>query len=207
MTRRRRLWVLALVIAIAAVTPSYVRVYRVSGASDAPTFLLGDRIVVNKAAYDIRLPYTRIVILSRSQPRAGDVVMFREPRDEVVVFKRVIGCPGDTVVMRDNRLTINGVPLEYEPASGDDFSAVASDNSLGAIIETEAGNGPPHLVTYTPGAGDAASFGPVEVPDDHFFLMGDNRDNSLDSRMYGPVPRRSVVGRVIRTGRRRGETG
>jgi len=197
--KKKKRWFLLLiaVIGIGAITPSYVRVYRVDGFSDAPTFLVGDLILVIKAAYDVRLPYTDIVILCHSQPQSGDVVMYQSPGDDFLVFKRVIGCPGDTVVMRHNRLEINGIPLQYERVDGKEYSPIAKQNNLGTIIEKETGNGPPHLMTHTPGASLYASFGPVLVPEGHYFVMGDNRDNSRDSRMYGSVPRHSIVGKVI----------
>jgi signal peptidase I len=127
--------------------------------------------------------------------------MYRTPdRDSATVFKRVIGCPGDTVVMHDNHLEINGIPLQYVQVDESGYRDIARENKLGAIIERETGIGPPHLMTYTPGTGADATFGPVHVPDGHYFLMGDNRGNSRDSRAYGSVPRQSILGKVIRTG-------
>jgi signal peptidase I len=153
---------------------------------------------VFKTAYDVRLPYTDKVIFSRSQPQPGDVVMYRTPGDAFLVFKRVVGCPGDTLVMRDNRLEVNGVSLHYEWVDGKEFQPIAKQNNLGTLIERESGHGPPHLVTHTPGASPDASFGPVHVAAGQYFVMGDNRDNSMDSRMYGSIPRRSIVGKVAR---------
>ncbi len=182
---------------IGAAAPSYVRAYRVDGSSDAPSFLVGDRILVLKAAYDFRLPYRDTVLFTHSRPRPGDVILYQPPAQDILVFKRVIGRPGDTVAMRDNRLEINGEPLTYEVVDGEQYQAIAEENNLGAIIEKESGLGPPHLMTHSPGAGTHGSFEPVQVPDGHYFVMGDNRDNSLDSRMYGPVRRRSIFGKVI----------
>jgi len=194
----RKRWLLPLVaiIGIGVITPSYVRAYRVAGSSDAPSFLVGERILVNKAAYDVRLPYTDIIIRSHSQPEPGDVVLFRSPESDALIFKRIVGCPGDTVAMRDNRLEINGIALQYERVDARDYQAIAEQNNLGTLIEREMGHGPPHLVTHTPGASCDASFGPVRVPEDHYFVLGDNRGNSSDSRMYGTVPRRSILGKV-----------
>lgn len=195
---KRRRWFLPLValIVMGAMVPSYIRVYQVAGSSDAPSFLVGDRILVNKSAYDIRLPYMDTVILSHSQPQRGDVVMFRTPGDGSTVFKRVIGCPGDMIAMRDNRLEINSIPLQYEPIDVREHQSIEGHNSLGTIIEREMGNGRSHLITHTPGMSRYASFGPVHLPKGHYFMMGDNRDNSLDSRMYGPVSHLSILGKV-----------
>lgn len=196
MNRKRWLLPLAVVIGIGAITPSYIRAYRVAGSSDAPSFLVGDRIFVIKAAYDLRLPYTDVIISSHSHPERGDVVMFWSPELEAPVFKRVVGRPGDTVAMRDNRLEVNGVAMTYERVDATEFQAIADKNRLGTTIEREIGNGPPHLVTHSPGGCADASFEPVRVPEDHYFVLGDNRDNSRDSRMDGTVPRRAILGKV-----------
>jgi signal peptidase I len=194
----KRRWLLLAVTAagIVAVTPSYIRAYRVDGTSDAPSFLTGDRILLLKAAYDIRLPYADLVLMSRSEPKPGDVVMYRLPGQNYPVFKRVIGCPGDMVAMRSNHLEINGTLMGYEDVDPAAFQPVAEANNLGSIIEIESGHGPPHLITHSPGAGTYATFDAVQVPAGHYFVIGDNRDNSLDSRMYGPIPRDSIIGRV-----------
>jgi signal peptidase I len=196
MNKKRWLLPLVAILAIGAITPSYVRAYRVAGSSDAPSFLVGERILVMKAAYDVRLPYTDIIISSHSQPEPGDVVLFRSPESDALIFKRVVGCPGDTVAMRDNHLEINGVALRYERVDASDYQSIAEQNNLGTIIEREMGHGPPHLVTHTPGTSCDASFGPVRVPEDHYFVLGDNRNNSRDSRMHGTVPRHSILGKV-----------
>ncbi len=194
MKKKLRYWILGALIIAVILTPSCVRLYRVFGSSDAPTYLMGDRILVNKVAYDIRIPYTNIVILSHSDPKSGDVVMFREPVTNRRVFKRVIGCPEDLVEMLDNQLLINGTPLLYETVK--EKIAQATENNLGSEIVMESGNGRPHKISYTPGASQYGSFGPVNVPEGQYFLIGDNRDNSKDSRMYGPVPRELIIGRV-----------
>jgi signal peptidase I len=139
-----RYWILTGIIITASIVPSYVRLYHVFGSSDAPTYLIGDRIFVNKVAFDIRIPYTNIVLLSHSGPKPGDVVMFREPGEDYSVFKRVIGCPGDLIVMRDNHLTINDTPLQYVRVNGNMHQA--TENNLGTVIVSEMGFGASHKI-------------------------------------------------------------
>ena len=198
MKRKRWFAAIGLIVAIAAITPAYVRVYVVAGPSDAPSFLVGERVLLLKAAYDVRVPYTDVVIASHADPGRGDVVMYVPPGEDYTVFKRVIGCPGDIVVIRDNQLEINGVPMQYERVDGNAYRTVAERNSLGAVIEEESGNGPAHLITRTPGRGSGMSSAPVRVEEDHYYVIGDNRDNSLDSRAYGAIRRDAILGKVVR---------
>ncbi len=191
----KRAW-LALVIAAVAITPSYVRAFRVGGASEAPSYLMNDLILANKAAYDIRLPYTSIVIASHSRPKPGDMVLFRPPGADYEVFKRVVGCPGDTVAIQGHRLSINGRQLKYVARAVSFDDEILTDNSIGTIIEKEIGYGPDRLITYTPGHWSGGTIEAFVVPQGHYYLVGDNRGNSLDSRTYGPVARTAIVGKV-----------
>jgi signal peptidase I len=188
--------ILILLVLVILVLPSYLRVFRVHGSSDAPSYLMDDLILVNRAAYDFRLPYTSIVISTLSDPEPGDVVLFRDAEEGYLVFKRVVGGPGDTVAMVENHVMINETPLYYELLDASGFGDIPSENKLGSIIAHEIGNGPEYTVTYTPDAGSRHTFQPVTVPDGHYFLLGDNRDNSEDSRMYGPVSRDAILGKV-----------
>jgi len=196
--RARGFWLLLIPIGVGAIAPSYLRVYRAAGPSDAPTILAGDRILVSRFAYDVRLPYTDVVVVSHGQPRRGEVVLFRPPGGDIVVFKRVIGCPGDTVLEGDGRFEINGVPLRYARVDRTEFEPVARRNALGSLIEEETGNGPPHLITRTPDLRSRTPPVAVRVPEGHYYMVGDNRDNSRDSRDYGAVRRTSILGRVVR---------
>jgi signal peptidase I len=196
MRARRWVWIVVAALAVVALIPSYVRAYRVAGASDAPSYFLGDRVLVNKAAYDIRLPYSDLVIVSHADPEVGDMILYRSPGSDQLVFKRVVGGPGDMISMRGNHLTVNGTSLEYAGADETAYGSISVANRLGSVIETEVGNGPAHPITYTPGAGRFAAFEPVRVPDGHYYLIGDNRDLSEDSRAYGPVPRGRVLGKL-----------
>lgn len=191
-------WIpVAIVVVGLAVAPAYVRAYRVHGASEAPTFRVGDLIVVNKAAYDLRVPYTGMSLSAWSSPRAGDVVLLQMPDRPYVVFRRIVAGAGDVVEIRDSRLTVNGISASYEALDPEAFAGLAEENLIGSIVEIERGHGPPHPVTYTPGSCNRSTHGPVTVPPGHFFSLGDNRDHCRDSRYYGPLPREWIVGKVV----------
>ena len=155
-----------------------------------PTIVEGDRILVNKLAYDLHVPLTHVSIHRFGDPQRGDIVVFDSKLADTRLVKRVIGLPGDTVTMRDNRLTINGVDARYSHIvrGADAVFAVESYPGLSHRIE----------LARTGGSG-LASFGPVVVPKDHYLVLGDNRDNSADSRVYGFVPRNEIVGNAKRT--------
>ncbi|HNU01867.1 MAG TPA: signal peptidase I [Acidobacteriota bacterium] len=201
MRKKRWLWLLVAVIGIGAITPAVVRVYNVAGNSDSPTFLEGERIVVIHAAYDVRLPFTDIVIVAHSQPQRGDVVMFRPPDGDYPVFKRVVGCPGDSVGMRDYRLVVNGTSLRYRKIDAYQDPRWMMGAAADSIVEEETGNGPPHLILRPAEPGPGASFDSCRVAPDNYFVMGDNRGGSRDSRHYGAIPRGSILGRVLRADR------
>jgi len=150
-----------------------------------PTILEGDRIFVNKLAYDLMVPLSHLSIYRFADPRRGDIVVFDSKAADTRLVKRVIGLPGDIVEMRDNRLRINGVEARYSDVEyrGDALFAI---ESYGDMV---------HRIELMPaGAGRHSSFGPVEVPQGHYLVLGDNRDNSADSRVRGFIPRGEIVG-------------
>ena len=161
---------------------------QVPSGSMLPAILIGDRIVVDKLAYDLRLPFTLIRIARWADPARGDVVTFNSPEDERLLVKRVIGLPGDLVGMVDNRLTINGRPLEYRPlqrrGSYLRFEERLPDGMRTVVVQAALG-----------GSG-ADSFAPVQVPPGHYLMLGDNRDHSRDSRAFGFVARERILGRA-----------
>lgn len=154
-----------------------------------PTILEGDRILVNKLAYDLHVPLTHVSIHRFGDPERGDIVVFDSKLADTRLVKRVIGLPGDIVTMRDNRLVINGVAARYSD------SVPGTD----AVFETESYPGFSHRIEIAQGRGSwLSSFGSVVVPKDHYLVLGDNRDNSADSRYIGFVPRVNIVGRSSR---------
>jgi signal peptidase I len=161
-----------------------------------PTILEGDRIFVNKLAYDLKVPFTTWHIAEWSNPQRGDIVVFYSPKDCKRLVKRVIGLPGDTVELRDERLVINGQPVEYaspDPEMPVQLPGVERERS---IFATEKLPACPHAVMAINGVPAMRTFGPMHVPVGHYFMMGDNRDDSFDSRYFGTVARDQIVGRA-----------
>ena len=160
-----------------------------------PTIVEGDRIFVNKLAYGLRVPMTHTWLAQWSGPERGEIVVLASPADGKRLVKRVIGLPGDVITMRNNRLNINGKALEYAPADHVPNALPVGKRVLPLIAATEKLPEHPHTVLATPGLAAVRSFGPVRVPEGHYFVMGDNRDLSADSRAFGFVARELIAGR------------
>ena len=169
----------------------------IPSGSMRPTLLEGDVVLVDRLAYDLKLPLTDMVLAHRADPRRGDVVTFSSPVDGTRLIKRLVALPGDTVELRDGRLSINGEAAVYDEREVVRDS-VATGVDLPALRTTERLAGSTRRVQYLGGATAACQFGPVVVPADQFFMLGDNRDNSQDSSYIGFVPRHLLVGRAHR---------
>jgi signal peptidase I len=154
-----------------------------------PTIVEWDVVLVNKLAYDLKLPFVGKRVCTWDGPARGDIVVFDPPGTKDRYVKRVVGVPGDTLEMRDNRLFVNGRPAEYQLLPGE-----GADHLEG--VEAVAGR--THALMLSREPGGAASFGPTVVPAEHYFVLGDNRDNSADSRYFGFVSREKIAGRVGR---------
>jgi signal peptidase I len=169
----------------------------IPSGSMRPTLLEGDVVLVNRVAYDLKLPLTELVLAHLGDPRRGDVVTFFSPRNGDRLIKRVVGLPGDVVEMRDEHLLINGQAVAYSDAQGI-REQLSSGNSVPAVRATEHLQGRDHQVQVMPTVMAASNFGPVTVPAGQYFMLGDNRDNSADSRYIGFVPRAKLIGRAHR---------
>jgi signal peptidase I len=163
----------------------------VPSGSMRPTILEGDRVCVNRLAYDLRVPFTTWSIWRRGNPARGDIVVLLSPADGRLLVKRVVGVPGDELEIRKQLLFVNGERARYEPV---DSELVRVSGRLQFFAE-ETVAGRSHLVAR-PTRGDL-SFGPVSVPPDSYFIMGDNRGNSFDSRHWGFAPRSAILGRAV----------
>jgi len=161
-----------------------------------PTILEGDRVFVNKLAYDLKVPFTTCHIAEWSNPQRGDVVVFFSPRDGTRLVKRVVGLPGDTVELRNNGLVLNGKPVEYQPIAEERLRDLAVTDRASQVFAVEQLAGRRHAVSAIPSAPARRDFGPYLVPEGQYFMMGDNRDNSLDSRYFGSVERKRIVGQA-----------
>lgn len=170
--------------------------YDVPTGSMNPTIIEGDRILVNKLAFGARVPFSPWWIAQWGEPARGDIVILYSPKDGTRLVKRVIGVPGDTIEMTSNRLTINGAAVEYAPPEAWMTSAMSSDKRARHTYATEMLPMRAHAVLGTPGVMSVNSFAPITVPPGRFFVMGDNRDMSADSRIFGLVPRDRIVGRA-----------
>lgn len=161
-----------------------------------PTILEGDRVFVNKLAYDLKVPFTTWHLAQWGGPKRGDIVVFFSPYDGQRLVKRVVGLPGDTLELRHNVLLLNGQPVHYTAALAGELRDVAPADLATHVFATEDLPGKTHEVAGFPAVRARRDFGPVQVPAGHYFMMGDNRDDSFDSRYYGPVDRREIVGRA-----------
>lgn len=164
-----------------------------------PTVLVGDRIFVNKLAYDLKIPFTLWRIASWSDPQPGDVVVFFAPgsgNDQRMV-KRIVGVPGDTIEVRRGRLLINGSPTSLTPLNQSAIDLTDLADPPPHLFATEALGNTQHPVMAQPNRPAPRNWGPVIVPPDQFVVLGDNRDNSGDSRIFGLVERRRIVGKAV----------
>jgi signal peptidase I len=190
-----REWVRPLALAAALILPLKSALadwnYVPSGSME-PTIRPGELVLVNKLAYDLKVPFTTRHLAAWGDPARGDVVVLFSPADETRLVKRVAGLPGDTIEMRDERLWINGRPLDYAPADTADLTGAEP----GAVVVSESLGSRTHAVKVLPGKAALRTFGPITVPPGQYFVLGDNRDNSNDSRYLGFIDRSRIVGRA-----------
>ena len=182
-----------------------VEPFRIPSGSMMPTLLMGDFILVNKFAYGLRWPVLNRRFMEIGDPERGDVAVFRFPQDPSVDYiKRVVGVPGDRIRYRDKTLYVNGEPAAQTPAGA--YQGVGSGAAMTAAdLRLEDFTGLEHRILVDPQAPDyrcnpysaLAAGKQIEVPEDSYFVMGDNRDHSNDSRCWGFVPGKNLVGRAF----------
>lgn len=167
----------------------------VPSGSMKPTIVEGDLVLVNKLAYDLRVPFTTRHLSTWADPERGDVVVCFSPVDGTRLVKRVVGLPGDTIALRENVLFVNGVPQEYESVDAGPYRRDIFEDRAPVVARERLGE-VEHLVLALPHRPALRSTPAFVVPPGEYFLMGDSRDNSTDSRFFGSVPRDQIVGRA-----------
>ena len=172
-----------------------VEPFQIPTGSMIPTLEVGDFILVNKYAYGVRLPVIGTKIMDVDDPQRGEVMVFIPPHEPKYYIKRVIGLPGDTIRYEDKQLYVNGEEIGKEYVK--DISIATNIGDLPGTLHSETINGVVHDVQHINAAGRRRSRTTWVVPPGHYFMMGDNRDNSADSREWGPVPEEDIVGKAI----------
>ncbi len=197
----RRLWrewlkPLALIFVVVAPLKSAVVDWNwVPTGSMKPTILEGDLVLVDKLAYDLKVPFTTRHLAQWSDPSRGDVVVFFSPANGMRLVKRVVGLPGDTIELRREVLYVNGAAQGYSSADVRPFQREIREDR-NPVLAIERLGSVDHYVLAFPGRVAMRSFGPTVVPPGRYFMMGDSRDNSTDSRFIGTVARSEIVGRA-----------
>jgi signal peptidase I len=183
-----------IILAVLVVRSFLVEPFRIPSASMVPTLHIGDFILVNKYNYGVRLPVINTKVIDVSKPERGDVVVFRyPPQPEIDYIKRVVGLPGDRVEYRDKTIYINGqVMKQTEREKGADLLGIVPIKNK--VLSEQLGD-KNHDIAIAPGRQRVL----VDhiIPDGEYFVMGDNRDNSSDSRFWGTVPEQNLVGKAF----------
>ncbi|HWH69400.1 MAG TPA: signal peptidase I [Candidatus Sulfotelmatobacter sp.] len=190
----RPLFILALILF--SVRSSLADWNDVPTGSMKPTILEGDRVYVNKLAYDFKVPFTTWHLAQWANPQRGDIVVFYSPHDGTRLVKRVVGLPGDTLELRQNGLILNGQPVEYKPIAEELLRDVAAPDRASHVFAAEQLPGQTHAVAAFPAVAARRDVAPFRMPEGQYFMMGDNRDDSFDSRYFGPVERQRILGRA-----------
>jgi len=169
----------------------------IPSGSMRPNLLEGDVVFVNRLAYNVKIPLTDVVLARTADPQRGDVVTFSSPLDGVRLIKRLVAVPGDVVEMRDKVLIINGQAARYEALD----TVLEPAGPVGVLVAThmkETTAQGQHEIQWLSGVKAKDNWGPITIPPDQFLMLGDNRDNSADSRYIGLVPRQLLIGRAER---------
>ncbi len=190
------------ILLIVAAKSALADINYVPSGSMQPTILRGDVVFINKLAYDLRVPFTTTRLARWSDPARGDIVICFAPDDGTRLVKRVAALPGDTVELREDALYLNGTRQSYAPLAADapgvrDLEPAernASRFARESLVTHASSPARIHATQFLPTVPAPRNFGPVTVPAGHYFMLGDNRDHSRDSRYFGFMPRADIIG-------------
>ena len=169
----------------------------IPSGSMRPGLLEGDVVFVNRLAFNVKVPLTDVVVARTGDPHRGDVVTFSSPTDGTRLIKRVMAVPGDVVEMRDEKLIINGQPATYTEVESVSEPIGHGQFTQAQRYDEKVGN-QQQRIQVLPQVAARRNFAPMTIPPDQFMMLGDNRDNSADSRYIGLVPRHLLIGRAVR---------
>ena len=214
--RSRKKWLLENVISIGIalflvliIRSSIIEAYKIPSGSMIPTLLVGDHIFVNKFAYGIKVPFTEwfmdpIYIMKREPPKRGDIIVFKYPLDESIYYiKRVVGTPGDEIEVRNKRLYVNGSEVkaeEYSEKESIEIKDIIDPEKYSLkdlTLFKETLSGAEHTIMLDGTNYYTTEFQKIKVPEGKYFVMGDNRDHSSDSRFWNFVPMENVKGQAV----------
>lgn len=199
-------------ILVFVIRSSVIEAFKIPSGSMKPTLLVGDQIFVNKFSYGLRVPFTdwigekSIYFFRRELPKRGDIIVFKYPVDpDIYYIKRIVAVPGDVIQMKGKELFINNTPFDRSTIPEEKLAKIRKD-----LADSEEESPPDRMnifyekfdettgtIMTDPTAAYSTSFDPVTIPEDQFFVMGDNRDNSRDSRFWGMVPFDNIKGRAF----------
>jgi len=180
--------IIALVLAL-FIRTFIVQAFKIPSGSMIPTLKIGDHLLVNKFIYGIRVPFSRKMLIPIKEPKLYDIIVFKYPEDPSLDYiKRVIGVEGDTVEARNKQIYVNGEPIE------DKYAYHTIDADIPGIKECH-GESPHPALKHDQSCRD--NFGPYKVPEGKVFVMGDNRENSSDSRFWGFVDKEAILGKAL----------
>lgn len=185
---RQHAWFIGLVLFIIIFRSSFANHYVVPSGSMEPALLVGDRVFVDMSAYGVRIPYTNVVVLPRSEPSPGDIVVFKSPHDGTRLIKRVVATAGQTVELENGKLSINGQSLVLPTASTETIERLGSK---GVVLNLADGPGPDIEKTL--------------IPDGKVLVLGDHRGASADGRYFGLVDQAAFYGKAVAVYWRRGQ--